>query len=32
MLSWNDGTPEVWFRPVVLDGEEKTYEPKVRSY
>jgi succinate dehydrogenase / fumarate reductase flavoprotein subunit len=32
MLSWNDGEPEIWFRPVVLDGEEKTYEPKVRSY
>jgi succinate dehydrogenase / fumarate reductase flavoprotein subunit len=32
MLSWNDGTPEVWFRPVVLEGEEKRYEPKVRSY
>jgi succinate dehydrogenase / fumarate reductase flavoprotein subunit len=32
MLSWNDGTPEVWFRPVVLEGEDKTYEPKVRSY
>jgi succinate dehydrogenase / fumarate reductase flavoprotein subunit len=32
MLSWNDGEPEIWFRPVVLEGEEKTYEPKVRSY
>ncbi|MDR5672307.1 FAD-binding protein [Halalkaliarchaeum sp. AArc-GB] len=32
MLSWNDGDPELWFRPVVLEGEEKTYEPKTRSY
>ncbi|PSQ15382.1 succinate dehydrogenase [Halobacteriales archaeon QS_8_69_26] len=32
MLSWNDGSPEVWFRPVLLEGEEKTYEPKTRSY
>jgi succinate dehydrogenase / fumarate reductase flavoprotein subunit len=32
MLSWNDGSPELWFRPVLLEGEEKTYEPKIRSY
>ncbi|MFC6824803.1 FAD-binding protein [Halopelagius fulvigenes] len=32
MLSWNDGTPELWYRPVILEGESKTYEPKVRSY
>jgi succinate dehydrogenase / fumarate reductase flavoprotein subunit len=32
LLSWNDGRPELWYRPVVLEGEEKTYEPKVRSY
>jgi succinate dehydrogenase / fumarate reductase flavoprotein subunit len=32
MLSWNDGEPELWFRPVILEGEEKTYEPKIRSY
>ncbi|RDI72872.1 FAD-binding protein [Halopelagius longus] len=32
MLSWNDGTPELWYRPVLLEGESKTYEPKVRSY
>jgi succinate dehydrogenase / fumarate reductase flavoprotein subunit len=32
MLSWNDGKPELWYRPVVLEGESKTYEPKVRSY
>ncbi|MFC7007737.1 FAD-binding protein [Halalkalicoccus salilacus] len=32
LLSWNDGTPELWFKPVILEGEEKTYEPKIRSY
>ncbi|MFC6872604.1 FAD-binding protein [Halobellus marinus] len=32
MLSWNDGSPELWFRPVLLEGESKRYEPKIRSY
>jgi succinate dehydrogenase / fumarate reductase flavoprotein subunit len=32
MLSWNDGRPQLWFRPVVLEGEGGEYEPKVRSY
>jgi succinate dehydrogenase / fumarate reductase flavoprotein subunit len=32
LISWNDGDPELWYRPVVLEGEEKRYEPKVRSY
>ena len=32
MLDWNDGSPEVYYKPVVLEGEEKTYEPKERSY
>jgi succinate dehydrogenase / fumarate reductase flavoprotein subunit len=32
MLSWNDGSPGLWYKPAVLEGEEKTYEPKVRSY
>ncbi|RLM57217.1 FAD-binding protein [Halobellus sp. Atlit-31R] len=32
MLSWNDGAPELWFKPVLLEGEEKRYEPKIRSY
>ena len=32
MLSWNDGDPELWFRPVVLEGENEAYEPKIRSY
>ncbi len=32
MLSWNDGEPKLWYKPVVLEGEKKTYEPKARSY
>ncbi|MGM0605907.1 MAG: FAD-binding protein [Halobacteriota archaeon] len=32
MLSWNDGSPQLWYKPVILEGEEKTYEPKIRSY
>lgn len=31
-VSWNDGAPDLWFKPVILEGEEKTYEPKVRRY
>ncbi len=32
MLSWDQGDPELWFKPVVLEGENKTYEPSIRSY
>jgi succinate dehydrogenase / fumarate reductase flavoprotein subunit len=32
MLSWNDGNPKLYYKPVVLEGEDKTYEPKERSY
>jgi succinate dehydrogenase / fumarate reductase flavoprotein subunit len=32
MLSWNNGNPKLWYKPVVLEGESKTYEPKTRSY
>jgi succinate dehydrogenase / fumarate reductase flavoprotein subunit len=32
MLSWNDGTPNLYYKPVILEGHEQTYEPKVRSY
>ncbi|PSP72215.1 succinate dehydrogenase [Halobacteriales archaeon QS_3_64_16] len=32
MLAWNDGEPELYYKPVILEGENKTYEPKVRSY
>ncbi|MFB6252530.1 MAG: FAD-binding protein [Halobellus sp.] len=32
LLSWNGGSPELWFKPVILEGENKRYEPKIRSY
>jgi succinate dehydrogenase / fumarate reductase flavoprotein subunit len=32
MVSWNDGDPELWYRPVLLEGHDQTYEPKTRSY
>jgi succinate dehydrogenase / fumarate reductase flavoprotein subunit len=32
LVSWNGGRPELWFRPVLLEGAEKAYEPKIRSY
>ena len=32
MIQWNEGTPDLYYKPVILEGEEKTYEPKVRSY
>ena len=32
LVSWNDGEPQLWYRPALLEGDEKTYEPKVRSY
>ncbi|MWV63990.1 FAD-binding protein [Halorubrum sp. JWXQ-INN 858] len=32
LVSWNDGEPELWYKPTILEGENKTYEPKVRSY
>ena len=32
MLSWNNGSPGLWYKPAMLEGEDKTYEPKVRSY
>jgi succinate dehydrogenase / fumarate reductase flavoprotein subunit len=32
MISWNDGTPRLYYKPVILEGEEKEYQPKVRSY
>ena len=31
-VSWNDGEPELWYKPAVLDGEKRSYEPKSRSY
>jgi succinate dehydrogenase / fumarate reductase flavoprotein subunit len=32
LLSWNDGSPELWYKPVILEGEGGAYEPKERSY
>ncbi|AQL44018.1 succinate dehydrogenase [Halorientalis sp. IM1011] len=32
MLAWNDGNPDLYYKPVILEGEDKTYEPKERSY
>ena len=32
LISWNNGEPELWYKPAVLEGEDKTYEPKSRSY
>jgi succinate dehydrogenase / fumarate reductase flavoprotein subunit len=32
LINWHGGEPQVFFRPVILEGENKTYEPKERSY
>jgi succinate dehydrogenase / fumarate reductase flavoprotein subunit len=32
MLQWDSGDPELYYKPVILEGQEKTYEPKERSY
>jgi succinate dehydrogenase / fumarate reductase, flavoprotein subunit len=32
LLSWEDGTPQLWYKPTILEGENKMYEPKERSY
>ncbi|MFC6718547.1 FAD-binding protein [Natrialbaceae archaeon GCM10025810] len=32
LISWNGGKPSIWYRPVILEGEDKVYEPKTRSY
>jgi succinate dehydrogenase / fumarate reductase flavoprotein subunit len=32
MTAWNDGTPELYYKPVLLESEWNEYEPKVRSY
>ena len=32
MIQWNEGTPDLYYKPVILEGDEETYEPKVRSY
>ncbi|ELY42141.1 FAD-binding protein [Natronorubrum tibetense] len=32
LISWEEGEPKIFYRPVILEGEDKTYEPKDRSY
>jgi succinate dehydrogenase / fumarate reductase flavoprotein subunit len=32
MLTWTDGEPRLWYKPVELEGEAGEYEPKTRSY
>jgi len=32
LLAWNGGDPELYYKPVILEGENETYEPKDRSY
>jgi succinate dehydrogenase / fumarate reductase flavoprotein subunit len=32
MVSWDGGSPTLWYRDVVLEGEGGVYEPKTRSY
>ncbi|WP_254546476.1 FAD-binding protein [Halomarina pelagica] len=31
-VAWNDGRPELYYTPVILEGEDGKYEPKERSY
>jgi succinate dehydrogenase / fumarate reductase flavoprotein subunit len=31
-VAWNDGSPNLYYTDVILEGEDKTYEPKERSY
>jgi succinate dehydrogenase / fumarate reductase flavoprotein subunit len=32
LLAWNGGEPDLYYKPVLLEGEAETYEPKERSY
>ncbi|WP_254538143.1 FAD-binding protein [Halomarina litorea] len=32
MVAWNGGRPELYYTDTILEGENKTYEPKERSY
>ncbi|MFB6074835.1 MAG: FAD-binding protein [Haloarculaceae archaeon] len=32
LLAWNGGSPDLYYKPVILEGDEQTYEPKERSY
>ncbi|MFC6835336.1 FAD-binding protein [Halomarina ordinaria] len=31
-VAWNDGRPDLYYTPVILEGEGGEYEPKERSY
>jgi len=31
-VAWNDGDPQIYYTPVILEGEGGAYEPKSRSY
>ncbi|MFC7236387.1 FAD-binding protein [Halosegnis marinus] len=32
MIAWNDGSPDLYYTDVILEGQDKAYEPKIRSY
>jgi succinate dehydrogenase / fumarate reductase flavoprotein subunit len=32
MVSWNDGEPELWYRPNILESEVQDYDPTERTY
>ncbi|MFB6120898.1 MAG: FAD-binding protein [Halobacteriaceae archaeon] len=32
LVEWNGGDPNLYYKPVILEGESKRYEPKTRSY
>ena len=32
LYAWSDGNPELYYKPVILEGHDQTYEPKERSY
>ena len=32
LLAWNGGNPSLYYKDVILEGEDKVYEPKERSY
>ncbi|MEF8852522.1 MAG: FAD-binding protein [Haloarculaceae archaeon] len=32
LLAWNGGNPELYYKDVILEGEDEVYEPKERSY
>jgi len=32
LYAWNGGDPDLYYKPVILEGHDQTYEPKERSY